>query len=59
MEKVIKTAFIFPPIPVRDYDWCAYCDENEDITGWGKTEDEAKQNFFKKLINEIDDIEEL
>ncbi len=33
-----------PPIPVRDYDWCAYHDGDEETAGrygWGKTEIDA------------------
>jgi len=42
--KDIITVHCFPPIPVRDYDWCAYHDGDEETAGrygWGKTEQEA------------------
>lgn len=39
----IKTEFVCPPIPVRQFDWCAtYGDYDlDDPCGWGKTEQEA------------------
>jgi hypothetical protein len=39
---VIVTANIFPPIPVRTYDWVAYYEGFEEgPQGYGKTEAEA------------------
>lgn len=37
------TSFVYPPIPIRQFDWCAYLDgtEEEGPYGWGKTEAEA------------------
>lgn len=37
------TSFIYPPIPVRQFDWCAYRDgcEEDGNYGWGTTEAEA------------------
>lgn len=44
MTPKIKTDFIYPPIPSRDYDWCAWYageeDEQMDV-GYGTTEQEA------------------
>ena len=40
----ILTVHVFPPIPIRDWDWCAYHhseDEKPWRYGWGKTEQEA------------------
>ena len=39
----IKTSFVYPPIPVRDFDWQAVVDGYEpgDAIGHGSTEDEA------------------
>lgn len=40
----IVTVHTRPPIPMRDYDWCAYHDGDEErahMIGWGKTELEA------------------
>ncbi len=27
MERPIVTSHVYPPIPVRDFDWCAYFDD--------------------------------
>jgi hypothetical protein len=43
-ERVIKTNFVYPPIPTRDHDWCAWFDDDGEERGhygWGKTEAEA------------------
>jgi hypothetical protein len=42
MPKIITTN-IFPPIPVRTFDWCAYFDGQEEAGhyGYGATEQEA------------------
>lgn len=39
----IITSHTFPPIPWRNFDWCAYRDGNEEggHRGWGATEEEA------------------
>lgn len=39
----VKTSCVFPPIPVREFDWCAYHDGDEETGryGWGYTEKEA------------------
>jgi hypothetical protein len=36
----IKTAHVFPPIPDRRWDWCAWHDGKEEAGhyGWGRTE---------------------
>jgi hypothetical protein len=46
--KPIVTSHIYPPIPIRDYDWCAYFDGEEETGnyGYGRTESEAKQNLL-------------
>ena len=41
---IIKTNYIYPPIPIRDFDWSATLDgyeENSSLYGYGKTEQEA------------------
>ena len=48
--ETIFTQFIYPPIPIRNYDWCAYRDP-EKFTGYGKTELEAIEDL---LDNERD-----
>ena len=39
----IRTAFIFPPIPIRDFDWSAVQDDYEPgmPVGYGRTEADA------------------
>ncbi|CAB4187955.1 hypothetical protein UFOVP1169_33 [uncultured Caudovirales phage] len=39
----IITSFIYPPIPIRKFDWCAYRDGTEESEryGYGVTEDDA------------------
>jgi len=41
------TNHIYPPIPVRDFDWCAYRDGEEESghCGWGKTQAEAIEDL--------------
>jgi hypothetical protein len=44
MSRTIKTEHVYPPIPVRSFDWCAWYDDMDEETrgnGWGKTEAEA------------------
>lgn len=36
----IVTVHVYPPIPIRTSDWCAYRDP-EGLTGWGRTEADA------------------
>ena len=43
----ILTEFVYPPIPDRSNDWCAYLDEYEPgslpycLMGWGETKEKA------------------
>lgn len=37
----IQTHHIYPPIPIRIYDWCAYRDPERTPYGYGSTEAEA------------------
>ena len=39
----IVTHYVYPPIPWRDFDWCAFRDGEEEKGGYGygKTEAEA------------------
>lgn len=43
MKRKIKTSHVYPPIPVRQFDWCAYWDGTEESGqyGYGRTEAEA------------------
>ncbi len=48
MTRLIKTSFVYPPIPIHTNDWCAwYDDEGEEAGryGWGTTEAEAIQDL--------------
>lgn len=42
-KRPIITRFIYPPIPTRDHDWCAFRDGDEERGnyGYGATEAEA------------------
>jgi hypothetical protein len=44
-ESKIITDHIFPPIPIRDYDWSATRENYDDLTGYGKTKEEAIKNL--------------
>jgi hypothetical protein len=49
----IVTHCIFPPIPDRQFDWCAYYDNDDGHPcGYGRTEEEAiadlKENYPKE-----------
>lgn len=40
----IITIHVYPPIPTRSHDWCAYHDGDDErahMYGWGATEQEA------------------
>ena len=39
----IKTSHVYPPIPIRDFDWAAWWDgcEEDGQYGYGKTEGDA------------------
>lgn len=52
----IITSHVFPPIPIRAFDWCAYVDGTEEsgLRGWGRTEQEAI-NDLTVLIDEASD----
>ena len=47
----IHTDHIFPPIPIRDRDWCATVDGYEpgDPIGWGATEQDAIDDLMDQL----------
>lgn len=52
----VRTDFIYPPIPIRDFDWCAVDDETYDgdgshPIGYGRTETAA----IADLMNEIEE----
>ncbi len=43
MAKKMIVINIFPPIPIRDFDWCSFYDGEEEggHYGYGKTKEEA------------------
>lgn len=43
MSGKIYTTYVYPPIPLRNYDWSAVRDNYDEggCIGWGTTEDEA------------------
>lgn len=43
----IITHYVHPPIPIRDWDWCAYRDPESKLVGWGRTEAEARADFAR------------
>ena len=47
----IQTSFVYPPIPVRDFDWQAHVEGYEpgDALGHGTTEAEAIANLLAVL----------
>ena len=48
---MIKTSYLYPPIPLRDHDWCAYLDgrEEDGPYGWGATEQAAIDDLLQEL----------
>jgi len=51
----IKTEHVYPPIPIRSFDWMASFGTAEpgDLVGWGKTEQEA----INDLLQQVEDFE--
>ena len=49
-ERKIITHHVYPPIPIRTSDWCAYRDGDEEVSGrygWGRTEAEAVADLLE------------
>lgn len=48
----IKTVHVYPPIPVRSFDWCAFDNDGDESGpyGWGKTEAEAVENLKEQIL---------
>jgi hypothetical protein len=54
----IITQFLYPPIPTRIFDWCAYIDGHEECNiGYGETK-EAAIEALMDLENQEDDGED-
>lgn len=49
MKPPIVTSFVYPPIPLRQFDWCAYRDGHEEDGhyGWGHTEGKAIEDLLE------------
>jgi hypothetical protein len=49
MRNHIITSYICPPIPLRDFDWCAYYEEEveEGNHAFGRTREEAINNLLE------------
>lgn len=56
MRKIV-TSFAYPPIPVRNMDWCAHYDGEEEAGnyGWGATEAEAIRDFMENCKEDHDE----
>jgi len=54
MERKIVTSHVYPPIPIRQWDWCAFLDgqEEDGPYGWGRTEEEAIAELEQYLDDE-------
>lgn len=52
----IKTTHVFPPIPIRSFDWHAYYDGYEEWgpSGWGPTEADAIADLLANTEKETD-----
>lgn len=56
-EVVLVVTHVYPPIPSRHFDWCAYQDGEEESGnyGWGKTDIEAIYDW-KEQYGEYDRV---
>ena len=54
MSRQIKTICIYPPIPDRRFDWCAFYEGEEEAGnyGYGRTEAEAIADFIENCAEE-------
>jgi hypothetical protein len=53
---MIKTAYIYPPIPSRNFDWQAWIDgreENSWLQGYGPTEEAAIAELKERIEEEL------
>lgn len=53
MTKKIVTTHVYPPIPMRSFDWCAFFEDEEGdedgMRGWGKTQESAIANLMEQV----------
>jgi hypothetical protein len=50
MERKVITSHVFPPIPIRCFDWCAWFDDlgaDDSPYGYGRTEEEAVEDLLE------------
>ena len=52
MAEPIQTHCIYPPIPIRQFDWCAYRDPERRPYGYGATEAEAIADLLQQEEDE-------
>jgi len=45
----IVKELVYPPIPIRDYDWQAWVDGEEEVSVWGRTEEAAVADLKEQL----------
>ena len=43
----IQTHHVYPPIPDRRWDYCAYRNPESKLVGWGRTAQEALDDFAR------------
>jgi len=52
----IKTVHVYPPIPIRNFDWAAYDDDTYDgpgcRVGYGPTEEAAIADLLEQLAEQ-------
>ena len=56
MMKKIVTSYVYPPIPIRHFDWVAYFEGEEEAQNYGngETESEAINNLLEQQEDEED-----
>lgn len=49
-NKLIRVSHVYPPIPTRNFDWCAYFDGEEEhgCYGWGPTQQAAIADLMEE-----------
>jgi hypothetical protein len=52
----VITECVYPPIPTRDYDWCAYMDGDEECGPYGRgpTERDALIDLCERLTMDLE-----
>lgn len=49
MNNLVKTSYVYPPIPDRNFDWMASITSDEHMFAYGLTEVEALKNLCEML----------